>query len=306
VGLPRRAQPFPIGMIVRFMLPLYAYHLALNLLMGVDLFLLKRLVGAFATEAGVDAQAKVASVHAAYYYSLQYLAFIPYQAILAVAFVIFPLVSRSTFENDLSTTQAYVRQTMRLSLIFVAGVAVVFAANPDAVIHVVYPSHYRIGGPALRILSVGMVCFSMFTIINTILNGAGRTGLAILCSLITLAAAAGANQVFIPMAATAEDALVHAAWATSGAMLLGMLLSTALVYRCFSAGFPLASILRIIIAMAAAFAVGCFVPERSKLVTVAECVLVLVVYAGVLVALREFKSEDVARFLRVFARQRSK
>jgi len=291
---------------VRFMLPLYAYHLALNLLMGVDLFLLKRLVGAFAVDAVAGAPAKVASVYAAYYYSLQYLAFIPYQAILAVAFVIFPLVSRSTFENDLSTTQSYVRQTLRLSLIFVAGIAVVFSANPEAVLHVVYPAHYRIGGPALRILSMGMVCFSMFTIINTILNGAGRTGLAIAGSLVTLAVAAGGNQLLIPLAATAEDALVHAAWATSGAMLLGVLVSTALLYRSFSAGFSLTSVVRIAIAVAAAFAVGHFVPERGKLVTLAECVLVLVVYATTLVALREFKSEDLGRFRRVFARQRSK
>jgi O-antigen/teichoic acid export membrane protein len=301
VGLPRRVEGFPRREIWSLMGQLFVYTLALNLIMRVDLFLVKR----FAAElsgAPVEEAAKVASAYAGYYGTAQSLAFIPYQAILAVAFVIFPLVSRSTFENDLQTTQAYVRQTLRLSLLFVAGVAVVFMANPEAVINVVYQSKYRIGGPALRVLSLGMICFSMFTIINTILNGAGRTGQAIISGVVTLAAASAANYVLIPRAATLESALLTAAVATAGAMALGMIISAVFTYKDFSAFIPLLSVVRVAIAAGVALAVGHFVPERSKLVTLAECVLVLAVYFVVLIVLREFSAEDLRRFKRVLRR----
>jgi stage V sporulation protein B len=304
VRLPRGEARFPAREIWMFMLQLFVYTFALNMIMRVDLFLLKRLVGELSGLTDVVARAELASAFSGYYGTAQSLAFIPYQAILAVAFVIFPLVSRSTFEDDLATTQAYVRQTLRLSLIFVVGVAVVFMANPEAVIAVPYPAKYRIGGPALRVLSAGMVCFSMFTIINTILNGAGRTHLTIISGVTTFGLAAVSNWLLIPHAGTPEDALVWAAYASSASMAVGMILSAALLYREFRAGFPALSLIRAALALAAMLGLGTVIPEVSKLVTLGECILIFVAFFVVLVVTREFKAEDVAKFKRVFSRGR--
>ncbi len=206
IGLPRGAERFPPTRIAGFMVRLFIYTLALNATMRVDLFLLKRyaieLVGATG-----EAAARAASALAGHYGTAQSLAFIPYQAILAVAFVIFPLVSRSTFDDDLAATQAYIRQTLRLSLVFSAAVATVFIANPQAVIVVPYPATYVAGAPALRILAGGMVFFSMFTIINTILNGAGRTMDTIVSGLVTVGASIAANAIAVPRAGSPAAAL---------------------------------------------------------------------------------------------------
>lgn len=304
VGLPRRDAPrFPMKPIWSFMVQIFVYTLCLNLVMRVDLFLVKRFVGELSGVGDATARADLASAFAGYYGTAQSLAFIPYQAILAVAFVVFPLVSRSTFENDLATTQAYVRQTLRLSLIFVAGVAVVFMANPAAVIAVPYPAKYRIGADALRILAAGMVCFSMFTIVNTILNSAGRTGKTILAGAVTLAAAAASNWILIPRAASPETALLVAAGATAGSMALGVVLSTALLYREFRASFSGLTLLRMAIALGAVLGLGHVIPEVSKLVTLGECILLFATYFVVLALLREFKAEDVAKFRRVLSRK---
>jgi stage V sporulation protein B len=313
VGLPRRAHALPSGPsataqrftardIWRFMVQLFVYNLALNLLMRMDLFLLKRFAAALSGEATVEARAAVASAYSGYYGTAQTLAFIPYQAILAVAFVVFPLVSRSTFENDRATTRAYVRQTLRLSLIFVVGVAVVFMANPEAVINVPYQAAYRVGGPALRVLSAGMVFFSMFTIINTILNGAGRTGRTILCGVVTLGVTVVANSLLVPRATSLESAMLVAACATCGSMVFGTVLSAVLLHREFGASFTPLSLVRLATAAAVALALGHFVPERSKLVTLGECVLVLGTYFLVLVVLREFGEEDLAKLKRILGR----
>jgi len=305
VGLPRGGDQFEARLIWRFMVKLFIYTFSLNLIMRVDLFLIKRFTGAMSGLSDAAAQADLASAYAGFYGTAQSLAFIPYQAILAVAFVIFPLISRSTFDNDLATTQAYIRQTLRFSLIFVAGVAVVLMANPEAVISVPYPDKYRVGGAALRILAGGMVCFSMFTILNTILNSAGRPGQAILSGVVTLAAAVVANAVLIPLAPSPQAALQVAALASTGSMALGMVLSSILLYRGFSASFSALSIVRILVAMGVAMALGRVIPEVSKIVTLGECVAVFGAYLALLLILGEFSGADMVRLKKIFSRKAS-
>ncbi|MCA9664028.1 MAG: oligosaccharide flippase family protein [Myxococcales bacterium] len=303
VGLPRpRGERFAASEIVRFMARLFVYNLALNLLLRVDLLLIKRMSGALSGAASAAARAKAASTTAGFYASAQYIAFIPYQAIVAVAFVIFPLVSRTTFDEDLATTQAYIRKTLRLSLIFVAGLAATLCANPEALLGVPFPAPYRVAAPALRLLAAGMIGFSMFTIINTVLNGAGRTTLAILSGVLTLGGAALANYLAIGSAATPAEAMARAAAASAGAMLVGSLVAGLLLYRTFRAGIAPLTLLRVAIAAGAAVALGWLLPEVSKVVTLAESALVFVAYLVVLVITGELGKRELAEIKRLVRR----
>ena len=84
------------------------------------------------------------------YEAVRNLALLPYQALLVVTFVIFPLVSRATFAEDRDATAAYVRQTLRYALILGAALAVVLSARPAALLAILYPQGLRRGraGPA--------------------------------------------------------------------------------------------------------------------------------------------------------------
>src|SRR6185503_18664453 len=84
----------------------------------------------------------LADVENAYYAAVQNLARLSYQAIIAVTFVVFPLVSRSTFTDDRATTRRYIEVTTRYSLIFAMVIAVVMAANPEDVLGLVYAHDY--------------------------------------------------------------------------------------------------------------------------------------------------------------------
>lgn len=294
VRLPRGEERFALGRLFDFMIRLFVYTLTLNATMRADLLLLKRNAVALVSETGDAARRRATSTLAGYYGTAQSLAFIPYQAILAVAFVIFPLVSRSTFDADLAKTQAYIRQTLRLSLIFVAAVASVFIANPAAVIAVPYPAAYVVGAPALRILAAGMVFFSMFTIINTILNGAGRTLETIISGGVTLTASVTGNALFVPRAASALSALERAAWASSLAMALGCVLAAILLFRRFRAAFPPLTVLRTVLVTVALAFLGHFLPVGSKLLTIAESVGIFVAFFVFLAILGEFRRDDIA------------
>ena len=304
VRLPRGQERFPKLRLAGFMVRLFVYTLALNATMRVDLFLLKRNAVELVTATG-DAAARAASALAGYYGTAQSLAFIPYQAILAVAFVVFPLVSRSTFEQDRGATQAYIRQTLRLSLVFVCGVATVFIANPEAVIVVPYQARYVAGAPALRILAGGMVFFSMFTIINTILNGAGRTGDTILSGVFTVIASVLGNALYVPLAASPQEALVRAAIASSAAMFFGLVLATGLLYRRYRAAFPLLTVVRVVVAAAAMIALGRLWPDGSKLMTLVESTALFCGFFVVMVIFGEFSRADLQSFLATLGKKRS-
>jgi stage V sporulation protein B len=236
----------------------------------------------------------LADVQNGYYAAVQNLARLPYQAIIAATFVVFPLVSRSTFTEDRDTTRRYIEITTRYSLIFAMALAVVMAANPVDVLGLVYaPDYAQLGGPALTALALGNVAFSIFAIAGTILNGAGRTLPAVVTAALTLGVAAVGNYIAIPIAAEHGSVLWVAALVTSGAMLIGAIASGWVLHRQLGAFLPLASVVRVAIATAVALAVGRALPLHGKLMTLVEAVVVGATFLVVLVITRELGRGDL-------------
>lgn len=265
------------------MIPLMLYTFVLNLLLSVDLWIL-------------GAVSPMSS--AGDYTAAQVIARIPYQAMLSVTFVVFPLISRSTFEGDRETTQGYVRVTLRYSLIALGGMVSVIGAAASDVIVVPYPEVYRSAGPTLAVLSTGMLFFALFTIIGSMLNGAGRTTLALALGLVTLGVDVGLCYALIP-----SYGPIGAGYATTGAMGVGSLLGLSALWRRFGAGLPLWTIARVALAAGAVVGVAWVLPPTGRLITIAKCLLLMFVYAAVLLASRELGRGDLARVRKVFARR---
>lgn len=311
VGLRRAEVRFSSLAIARYMAPLLLYMLFLNLLLMVDQFLVKRLYAEVATAAGMVGAAEAASRATGFYEATQTLARIPYQAILAVAFVIFPLVSRSTFEADLDTTRGYIRQTMRYSLIFSAALAVTLSSVAPSVLAVPFgPTAAANGAGALTVLALGQVFFSLFTIGGTILNGAGRTLAAtVLCGL-TLALAGVLDYLAVPRGGLdVPRVLLWTASAQSVAFVVGFALMGGGLQRMFGAFMPAGSAVRVIVATAVAWGAGRLLPvaRGGKLlvtaIAAAECLLVLVVFFVALLVLKEFTADDRAKLRKVLRRR---
>src|SRR5262249_10569516 len=88
--------------LVHFQIYLLAFTLVINLLQKVDLILIKSLS---------SNNPQIASENAGYYGASINLANITYQIIISMAFVVFPLVSKSVFEEDQARTRNYIRNT---------------------------------------------------------------------------------------------------------------------------------------------------------------------------------------------------
>lgn len=303
VRLPRGAAAGDIRPMVTFLGGVATYLILVNLLMTADSLILKRLSAERFLDQGVDADiaAVIADGRIGYYRGVQLLARLPFQLMLAVTFVIFPLVSQATFEKDLEKTRAYVRTTMRYSLIFATLMAVPLAANPTEFLDVPFTSDYAIfGGPALFVLALGHISFAMFNIAGTILNGAGQTRAAIAVAGVTLAVLVAALWIAIPRySGDPQDVLLACGAATAGAMTLGAIASGVLVHRRFGAFLPLATVVRVGVAAAAALTIGRVIPARRPLPTLAEGIAVAATFLIVLVVTRELAGADLRAVTRL-------
>jgi O-antigen/teichoic acid export membrane protein len=274
-----------------------AYTALLNLALNADLLLLRH----FALAApGVDATA--AAAVAGNYEALRTFALLPYQFLLVVTFVIFPLVSRSTFAADKEATRAYITQTMRYALILAAALGIVLAARPAALFGVIYKPEYGAGAAALPILAAGQCCLALLSVACSILNAAGRTRATLTLMAVTLAVGAAGVALTVPHAAPGAPMLIATATATAIATATGLIAALVVLRARFGGGPPIATVLRVLLAMAAAVVAARLVPGHGKVVGLAVMALAGIAYVAVLVVTREFGPDDRAKFAKVFRR----
>jgi O-antigen/teichoic acid export membrane protein len=317
VGMPRLAhgggEKLPVKPLLQYFASVALYLTLFNALMFADGILIKRFTTVYFQDHARELAASLenlpwvtrvtgyaadpsvlADIQNAYYAAVQNIARLSYQAIIAVTFVVFPLVSRSTFSEDNATTKRYIAVTSRYSLIFAMMIAVVMAANPADVLGLIYARDYvEMGTSAVLPLAFGNVAFSVLAINGTILNSAGYTRAAIAIAATTLGLAVVANAIAIPMFVDDGLVLPAAATVTGAAMVFGAIASGAVLYKKLGAFLPLASLVRIAIATGVALVVGRFVPLHGKLMTLVEACVVGATFLVVLIATRELGKRDL-------------
>jgi O-antigen/teichoic acid export membrane protein len=292
IGMRGEAQAFPAARLVAFMGGVVLYTLLVNLALNYDLLLLRRFAGEAAPGARADALAGA-------YEAVRNLALLPYQALLVVTFVIFPLVSRATFAEDREATKAYVRQTLRYALILGAGLAVVLAARPGALLAILYPKAYGDGAQALPILAGGIVALALLSIAGSIVTASGRPDIAIGLVSLTLAVGSAVAFAIVPSSIPGPSMLVATAAATALGMLAGLLAALAYLWRRFAVLPPLASVVRVGAAAAMAVTLARLLPGEGKVVGLAGCAVSALVFATGLLLLREFGATDREKLAKI-------
>lgn len=192
---PKDALKRLFGYLVLVML----YTFALNGLMRADLFILKS-VAADMPAAFVGAEdvfKTMSDKFAGFYGAVLNLARIPYQGVIAVTFVIFPLISESTFHDDVETTRGYIRTTFRYCILLIAGVAMLLAFNSDSLIAGLYSADYQAASTALAVLSISIIFFALFYVATTMIIGAGHPVVAVVIMGVSMALSAVFNYLFV-------------------------------------------------------------------------------------------------------------
>jgi stage V sporulation protein B len=313
VGPPRGPERFPARRLFVFTVGVAAYTLLINLALNYDLMLLRKFAGAVvlsrvdALASDYEALRAVALLRAdalaGNYEALRNIALLPYQALLVLTFVVFPLVSRSTFSEDRDATRLYITQTLRYALMIAAAMAVVLAARPLAILGILYKPAYAEGASALPVLAAAVCGLALLSVSGSIINASGRPAVAAGLVAATVAAGGVAAWVLVPRAAPGPEMLLASALANGTGVALGLALALIYLRRRFGAGPPLLTVLRVALAAAAAVGVGRLIPGTGKLAGLVALAAVGVVFLAALLVLRELGPADTAKLRKILRRR---
>jgi len=167
---------------------------------------------------------------------------------------------------------------------------------------VLYKAEYGAGAPALPILVAGECCLALLGVVCAILNAAGRTRATLSLMALTLLVGAGAAAVLVPRAAVGTPMLLAAASATALGMAVGFVASIVYVRTRLGGIPPLATVVRVAVAMAAATVAAHLVPGHGKIVGLAATAVAGLVYLGALLVSGEIGPDDRAKLARIVRR----
>jgi stage V sporulation protein B len=306
VGVGKRG---PSALSVRahllFALPVLLGQILFNLLLQADLTLLRRFASEAAIAQGLPGTAADPLVGA--YRATQLFSFLPYQLLIAVTFILFPMLATAARDGDRAAVARYVRTGVRLALLLAGLMVSVTAGLSDRLLYLVFGAQAAaLGGPSLELLAVGFGGFAIFGVLTTVLNslkheresaivtGVAATLVVALCYLRVRGAPFGA------------DLLLFTAQATAAGLFVATLSAAFFVYRAAGAVAPPAALLRVLVAAAIAITVGRVLPHAGKILTPVYAVLVAFTYVVVLLISRELGPRDLETIRAVVSKRRAR
>ncbi|MGK3990740.1 lipopolysaccharide biosynthesis protein [Sorangium sp. So ce136] len=301
-GLGRRGGAGPsIREHLVFLLPLAVSQTFLNLLLQTDFFLLRRFLGQATHHLALGARA--ADDLIGVYRGAQLFAFLPYQLLLSVTFILFPMLARAHAEQDRAAVRRYAMTGVRLSFLLTGLLCAPISGLAPHVLRFAFPVEiWSRGGGALRVLSLGMGAFAVLGVASAALTSLRRERTAAALTAATVLLVAVGCSLFVPRAAFGPDMLVSSAVATSLALATAAVVSGFLLHRAAGGFVPARTALRVGLALAVAVAVGARLPWLGKVAVLGEAILVALIYVALLVATREVGRDDLAILRQAFGR----
>jgi stage V sporulation protein B len=250
VGRPGKVS-LTLGSYVRLARRLLLGQALLNVLFQADLTLL----GRFASEAAQASGAPLARADAlvgAYRFT-QLFSFLPYQILIAITFILFPMLARAAQDKDAEAIARYVRMGLRLSLIIAGAMVSVTLGLAPRLLELLFGSEAaQLGGRALSLLSLGFGAFAIFGILTTVLNSLGRERESMWVTLLAVVVVGTLCFTRAHGAPLSEELLWLTAQATTSGLLAATLIAALLVYRAAGALVPPLSFVRTLLSMGAA------------------------------------------------------
>ena len=165
------------------------------------------------------------------YRACQLFAFLPYQLLLSLTQVLFPMLARARVESP-DAVREYVARGARLGAIAMGAMVAVIAGMPETAIRFAYDADTAArGAPALRVLALGQGGFAMLGIGCTVLSSLGRERLSAVLTACAAAVAAGACFVLVPSRAFGAQQLEATAWCMALTLGAALIVCGALVVR---------------------------------------------------------------------------
>ncbi|MBL8740443.1 MAG: lipopolysaccharide biosynthesis protein, partial [Myxococcales bacterium] len=252
------------GDYLRFLLPLIVAQAGLNLLLQTDLLLLSEAAGEHARTMGLDA--KEADKLLAPYRAVQLFGFLPYQLLMSVQFVLFPLLAKASAENKPDEVTAFTRQGMRLAFVLTGAIAGTIAALGPHVLRFAFPQPIADGGaPFVRMYVLALSSLAILGVASAALVSLRKERWSVLLTWITVGAIAGAIVLTRPSGAFGGLLLFSTARASAIGMVLSAIVAAFLLRKAAGGFAPPLAMLRVALATGVVMALGFVMPLLGKL-----------------------------------------
>jgi stage V sporulation protein B len=282
-----------------FLVPLAVSQAFLNLLMQTDSLLLRSFTGAAASsETAADALQGV-------YRGAQLFSFLPYQLLMSITFILFPMLARAQAEGDRAAVKRYTVTGVRLALVLTVLMTGTVAATAPHLLRVVFPVEiWSAGGDVLRVLSLGMGSFSVLGILCAALTGLGHARRSAGLTLVAVALVAAGSVVLVPRAPFGPGMLVSSAIAASIGLTTAAVIGGFMLHRVAGGSARPLTLARCLAALAITVTLGSRIPWLGVAGTVVEAAAAFAIGLVVLIVLGEVGREDLERVLAVAGRRK--
>jgi stage V sporulation protein B len=306
VGIGKRG---PAAISVRahlfFALPVLLGQILFNLLLQADLTLLRRFASEAALARGLPATAADPLVGA--YRATQLFSFLPYQLLIAITFILFPMLATAARDGDRQAVARYVRTGVRLALVLAGVMVSVTAGLSDRLLYLVFGAEAAtLGGQALELLAVGFGGFAIFGVLTTVLNSLKHERESAIVTGVAVTLVVALCYLRVRGAPFGGDLLLFTAEATAAGLFVATLSAAFFVYRAAGAVAPPLALVRVLLAVACAIAVGRFLPHAGKILTPVYAVVVATMYVLVLLLTRELGTQDLNTIRAVVSKRRAR
>lgn len=283
---------------VGFLIPVLVGQLLLNLLLQADLTLLRRFAADAALAEGLEYTAADPLVGA--YRATQLFSFLPYQLLISVNFILFPMLASAVRDGDGEAIARYVATGVRIALLIAGLMVSVTAGLSSKLLRLVFGKQVAdLGGHSLELLALGFGAFALFGVLTTVLNSLRHERASAIITGVAVTAVASLCFLRVRGSEFGEVLLFRTATATSVGLFLATLSAGVLVYRVAGAVVAPLSVVRVLIAVGIAVSVGQMLPDGGALLTIASAAALALGYVVILIASREIGRRDLALVLRV-------
>jgi stage V sporulation protein B len=302
VGVGRTGPGGPsVGKHLLFMLKLFVGQLVFNLLLQADLTFLRLFASEAATRAALSPMA--ADPYVGAYRATQLFSFLPYQLLIAVTFVLFPMLASAAKDKNRESVRLYVATGLRLALIIAGAMVCVTSGLSAPLLRLVFGAEAAgHGARALSVLAVGFGAFAIFGILTTVLTSLGHELASAIVTALAAALVAIACFSWVRGAPLSDELLLRTAMATSTGIGLATLAACVLVHRAAGGLVPPLVFVRVVTAGFVASILGRFLSSAPAILVPLLAVLVAGSYLGMLVVTRELGANDLSLVRRVLKR----
>ncbi len=270
----RLTKRLPLNSFLSFASSYVFILFGLQLLISLDLFMVKALLKD--------------NVSVGYYNASVTLSRIPYLLLQGLSFVLLPSVSSLT-KPGASHTKAvrFISNTLRYLIAIIVPGAMLAATTSKNLIILFFSTDYLPAASSLTILMIGLSTLAFFLLLANIIAGAGRPLIALFTTLLTLVISGLLGYILIP-----SFGIYGAAWQTTIASLIGLLILSIYTFKSFNIPLPLKSAFNITIASGLAV-IPTYIWSVPPLLLPAQYLVLFSLYALALLFLGEIKKSDI-------------